>query len=234
MMHPGERTRKAPRPPHALGSCLPSPVACEVCCWSGLLERARRKCTPDRAVAGGAVASVGPQDNRSYGDGPEVTLTSAHRLLADLAHGRSRARPGRDDRRPGEDPGEGPVQHRPGRLQGAAGRGPQAARLASAAARPPGILGHLIPRTPSPNRPSSTASASASASAAACAAARLSSARALTRGRRPRTSPRRPGRVAPPPRRPGRWPPAPAPARPGGRAPSRRTGLALGPAGPGC
>ncbi len=45
---------------------------------------------PDRAVAGGAVASVGPQDNRSYGDGPEVTLTSAHRLLVDLAHGRCR------------------------------------------------------------------------------------------------------------------------------------------------
>jgi hypothetical protein len=113
MTHPGERTRKAPRPPHALGSYLPSPVACEVCCWSGVLDRARRKCTPDRAVAGGAVASAGPQDNRSYGDGPEVTLTSAHRLLADLAHGRCRARPGRGDRRPGEDPGEGPVQ--PGR-----------------------------------------------------------------------------------------------------------------------
>jgi hypothetical protein len=31
--------------------------------------------------------------------GPEVTLTSAHRLPADLAHGRCRARLGRGDRR---------------------------------------------------------------------------------------------------------------------------------------
>jgi hypothetical protein len=70
-----------------LGPTYPPPVACEVCCWSGVLDRARRKCMPDRADVGGAVASVGLEDTRSYGDGPEVTLTSAHRLLVDLAYG---------------------------------------------------------------------------------------------------------------------------------------------------
>jgi hypothetical protein len=54
-----------------LGPTYPPPVACGVCCWSGVLERARRKCMPDRAVVGGAVVSVGLQDNRSCGDGPE-------------------------------------------------------------------------------------------------------------------------------------------------------------------
>jgi hypothetical protein len=44
---------------------------------------------PDRAVVGGAVVSVGLQDNRSCGwarGGPRVTLTSAHRLEAGM-HG---------------------------------------------------------------------------------------------------------------------------------------------------
>src|SRR6266852_2419163 len=99
MLHPGERTRKAPRPPHALGSYPPSPV-------------------PARSVAGvmsenghaGSVRLIEQSpEGRSHRlgcrttevavTGPEVTLTSAHRLLADLAHGRRRARLGRGDRR---------------------------------------------------------------------------------------------------------------------------------------